>query len=88
MRKRYGMWGVVILSPIILSIPLGALLGNKYFRRDQIWFVQKDRYSSGELYSLDEYSVRKDSSFDKDYLLGKYGGVTVVNTYEPKSAKN
>jgi len=34
MRKRYGMWGLVILSPIILSIPVGALLGNKYFRHD------------------------------------------------------
>ena len=34
MRKRYGMWGLVILSPIILSIPLGALLGNKYFRHN------------------------------------------------------
>lgn len=34
MRRRYGMWGLVILSPIILSIPVGALLGNKYFRQD------------------------------------------------------
>jgi len=34
MRKRYGMWGLVILSPIILSIPVGALLGNKYFRHN------------------------------------------------------
>ena len=34
MRKRYGMWGLVILSPVILSIPVGALLGNKYFRHD------------------------------------------------------
>jgi len=34
MRKRYGMWGLVILSPIILSIPLGALLGNKYFKHN------------------------------------------------------
>jgi hypothetical protein len=34
MRKRYGMWWLVILSPIILSIPVGALLGNKYFRHN------------------------------------------------------
>ena len=33
-RRRYGMWGLVILSPIILSIPVGALLGNKYFRHN------------------------------------------------------
>jgi hypothetical protein len=30
-RKRYGMWGIIVLSPVILSIPIGALLGTKYF---------------------------------------------------------
>lgn len=30
-RMRYGMWGIIVLSPIILSIPIGALLGTKYF---------------------------------------------------------
>ena len=34
MRKRFGIWGLVILSPVILSIPVGALLGNKYFRHN------------------------------------------------------
>ena len=34
MRRRYGMWGLIILSPIILSIPVGAFLGNKYFRKN------------------------------------------------------
>jgi len=35
MRKRYGRWGIVILTPVILSIPVGALLGNKYFKHDR-----------------------------------------------------
>ena len=30
-RKRFGMWGIIILSPVILSIPIGAILGTKYF---------------------------------------------------------
>lgn len=30
-RRRYGMWGIIILTPIILSIPVGAILGNKYY---------------------------------------------------------
>jgi uncharacterized membrane protein YsdA (DUF1294 family) len=30
-RRRFGMPGIVILTPILLSIPLGALLGTKYF---------------------------------------------------------
>ena len=30
-RQRYGMWGIIVLSPVLLSIPIGALLGTKYF---------------------------------------------------------
>ena len=30
-RRRFGMWGIIVLSPVILSIPIGALLGTKYF---------------------------------------------------------
>lgn len=30
-RVRYGMCGIIVLSPVILSIPIGALLGTKYF---------------------------------------------------------
>ena len=30
-RMRYGMWGIIVLSPVLLSIPIGALLGTKYF---------------------------------------------------------
>lgn len=56
------------------------LLKKEVFRRDQIWFAEKDKVGSTELYSLVEYkvnqaAVRNDASFEKDYLLGKYGGV-------------
>jgi len=32
-RKRYGMWGIIILTPVLLSIPVGAVLGNKYYSK-------------------------------------------------------
>jgi AAA15 family ATPase/GTPase len=58
------------------------LLRNDLFRRDQIWFTEKDSKSgSSDLYSLVEYkinqatSVRNDASFEKDYLIGKYGAI-------------
>jgi len=34
MRRRFGIWGLVILSPVVLSIPVGALLGSKYFKHN------------------------------------------------------
>ncbi|HWR99729.1 MAG TPA: hypothetical protein VN249_03890 [Prolixibacteraceae bacterium] len=30
-RRKYGMPGIVILTPVVLSIPIGAFLGTKYF---------------------------------------------------------
>jgi polyferredoxin len=31
MKKRYGLWGIIITSPVILSIPVGAFLLKKYY---------------------------------------------------------
>lgn len=30
-RQKTGMLGIVILTPVVLSIPVGAFLGSKYF---------------------------------------------------------
>jgi AAA15 family ATPase/GTPase len=56
------------------------LLSNKYFRRDQIWFVEKDNFCASHLYSLAEIKledgkVRNDASFEEDYLQGRYGAI-------------
>ncbi|MEI6764782.1 MAG: hypothetical protein WCM76_04015 [Bacteroidota bacterium] len=34
-RSKYGMAGIVILTPILLSIPIGAFLANKYYSRNK-----------------------------------------------------
>ncbi|MEG0671730.1 ATP-binding protein [Clostridium sp.] len=63
-------------------------LTKEIFRRDQIWFVEKDKSAVSHLYSLVEYKneddkkVRKDASYNKDYLLGKYGSVPVLRGYD------
>ncbi|ERT09149.1 AAA domain protein [Lyngbya aestuarii BL J] len=55
-----------------------SLLTPKLFRRDQIWFTAKDikdKIGKTELYALAEFKIKNDSSYDQDYLLGKYGGI-------------
>lgn len=53
-------------------------------RRDQIYFVEKDMKEATHFYSLiefkssDGYSIRKDASFEKDYLEGKYGAIPFI----------
>jgi hypothetical protein len=52
------------------------LLDNRLFRRDQIWFTEKDRFGATHLYSLAEFKgVRNDASFEKDYVRGRYGAI-------------
>jgi uncharacterized protein len=58
------------------------LLSNKIFRRDQIWFTEKDRYGATDLYSLAEYKVRNDASFESDYIKGKYGAIPYIQVAE------
>jgi hypothetical protein len=52
------------------------LLDPRRFRRDQIWFVEKDRFGASHLYSLADFKgVRKDASFEDDYFQGRYGAI-------------
>ena len=54
------------------------LLDLDILRRDQIWFTEKDEQTSvSELFSLDDYSIRKDSKIEKKYLLGRFGAIPV-----------
>lgn len=55
-----------------------TLLDKRYFRRDQVWFVEKNELGESELYSLAEFKIRNDSSFEKDYLSGAYGGIPIL----------
>ncbi len=57
------------------------LLSNKFFRRDQIYFINKNRYGQSELYSLYDYNIRYDRTFDKDYLEGRYKAVPFIDDY-------
>ena len=54
------------------------LLDPKLFRRDQIWFTEKNRYGATDLYSLAEYNVKNDASFESDYIKGRYGAIPFV----------
>ncbi|WP_300171754.1 ATP/GTP-binding protein [uncultured Nitrosomonas sp.] len=44
-------------------------------RRDQIWFVEKDRDQASSLVALSEFSPRKNEALERGYLMGRYGGV-------------
>ena len=61
------------------------LLNLQYLRRDQIWFTEKDKTDSTELYSLVEFrddagnKVRNDRNIEKDYINGRYGAIPFMS---------
>ena len=61
------------------------LLNLAYLRRDQIWFTEKDKTESTDLYSLLEFKdengakIRNDRSVQKDYINGRYGAIPFLN---------
>lgn len=61
------------------------LLSSGLFRRDQIWFAQKDRYGAAKIYSLSDFKsseVRSNEQFESNYLDGKYGAVPFLHGIE------
>lgn len=48
------------------------------FRRDQIWFVEKDAGGRSRLYSLSDFRVRKDLRIQKAYEIGRFGAIPFV----------
>lgn len=45
------------------------------FRRDQIWFLEKDTAQASNLYSLSDFSPRKNEALERGYLQGRYGAI-------------
>lgn len=64
-----------------------TLMDKKFFRRDQIWFVQKDQFGYSELTALSDFKVRSDASFEKDYLAGVYGGIPLIREFEMREGE-
>ncbi|MEG4573577.1 ATP-binding protein [Microcoleus sp. N3A4] len=58
------------------------LLSSKTFRKDQIWFTEKNNKGATDLYSLVEYKVGKNASFERDYLIGKYGAIPFIGNFK------
>ena len=75
------------------SNPLGAqliftthdteLLSMELLRKDQLYFVDKDRNSGiSELYSISDLGTRTNENVRKSYLLGKYGAIPSLTPQE------
>merc|ERR1711879_670376 len=56
-----------------------SILSQKFFRRDQIWFCEKNEHHSSSLYPLSDFSVLKGrENLELAYLSGRYGALPFV----------
>lgn len=69
-------------SQLVMTTHDVSLLSSRLFRRDQVWFTEKDRTGATELYSLYDYHPRTDEAFEKGYLAGRYGGIPYFGTLD------
>ena len=60
------------------------LLQTDLFRRDQVWFAEKNKYGVTSIYSLLEYkySTRKTTNKEKNYLNGRYGAIPFIGEFQ------
>ncbi|GHT03133.1 transporter [Bacteroidia bacterium] len=60
------------------------LLDADLFRRDQVWFTEKDDREQTDLYSLYDFNfpdgskVRNDANLEKNYIRGRYGAIPFI----------
>jgi AAA15 family ATPase/GTPase len=70
-------------SQLIFTTHDTNLLSADLLRRDQIEFVEKDKYGASHLYSLVKFKgIRNTASFEKDYINGKYGAIPFLGDFE------
>jgi AAA15 family ATPase/GTPase len=67
----------VLLESMLVT--LATLDVSVLFRRDHVWFVEKDRNQASALVSLSEFSPRKNEALERGFLLGRYGGIPFLS---------
>lgn len=68
-------------AQLIFSTHDTTILDREVFRRDQVWFVEKDRQLQTRLYPLTDFSPRKDENFGRGYLQGRYGALPFIGEW-------
>jgi len=71
-------------AQLIFTTHDSSLLSKDIFRRDQMWFVEKNKQGMSKLFSLadfDKKDVRWDIPFDKWYLSGRFGAIPNIQKF-------
>ncbi|ENM3988598.1 ATP-binding protein, partial [Vibrio cholerae] len=68
-------------AQLIFTTHETSILNQDVFRRDQIWFCEKNDNQETTLYPLTDFSPRKEKeNLELGYLSGRYGALPFVRT--------
>jgi hypothetical protein len=90
-RRLVGMFHDPVLNPrgaqLVFSTHDTSLLDHTLFRRDQVWFAEKDATQATRIFPLADSSPRKHEAWERGYLMGRYGAVPMFSAL-PESASS
>lgn len=82
-RRLVGMFHDPLLNPrgaqLVFSTHDMSLLDHTLFRRDQVWFAEKDGTQATRIFPLSDFSPRKHEAWERGYLMGRYGAVPMFS---------
>lgn len=66
---------------LIFTTHESTIMDQELFRRDEIWFIERDENNNSKIYSLDYFKERYDKILSKAYLEGRYGAIPIFNEF-------
>ena len=80
-QRFHGSDGSQTESQLIFSTHDTSILNQEIFRRDQIWFCERDRDLATSLFPLSDFRPRKgQENLERAYLSGRYGALPHVRS--------
>lgn len=67
---------------LIFTTHESSIMDQELFRRDEIWFVERDNNNNSTVFSLDKFKERYDKKLSKAYLEGRYGAIPIFSTFK------
>ena len=70
-------------AQLIFTTHETAILSQDVFRRDQVWFCERNERQETALYPLTDFRPRKRvENLERAYLSGRYGGVPLIDPHD------
>lgn len=66
---------------LIFTTHEDTIMDQELFRRDEIWFVERNANNASKIYSLDRFKERYDTKLSKAYLEGRYGAIPIFKQF-------